>query len=86
MYCILLLVAATLLKAYSRSMKGSSSLINKELFNKCEMAVALKIPAKSCSGYMNTFKDFIFDKPKMARIRPVPGYVNSFCVDFGRVE
>eukprot|EP01032_Pedospumella_encystans_P012454 gene12454-14410_t len=48
------------------------SAVNKEEFKSTVRLLALKIPAKSCTDYLNNFKDAMYMRPKMKRIYDAP--------------
>lgn len=52
---------------------SSSDVIDKDLFNETLSLVALKIPAKFCTNYMQQLREHIFQRPRMKRIIDIPG-------------
>jgi hypothetical protein len=58
--------AMTLSSASSLSDDGS--LIDKSLFDQNIRLVAINIPAKLCTVYLNEFKDFLLKRPRIKRI------------------
>ena len=51
---------------------STMSAVNKEEFKSTVRLLALKIPAKSCTDYLNNFKDAMYMRPKMKRIYDAP--------------
>jgi tRNA (guanine37-N1)-methyltransferase len=56
----------TLSSASNRGDDGS--LIDKSIFDQSIRLVAINIPAKLCTVYLNEFKDFLLKRPRMKRI------------------
>jgi tRNA (guanine37-N1)-methyltransferase len=46
--------------------------INKDDFKSTVRLLALRIPAKACTDYLNNFKDALYMRPKMKRIYDAP--------------
>lgn len=49
-----------------------ASLFDKSQFNRTVKLLALNAPAKLCTEYIKTFKQYLFDRPKIKRILDIP--------------
>lgn len=63
----------TLSSYHNRKMSETDAItLNREAFKTDVRLIALKIPAKSCMEYLNTFKDNLYMRPKMKKIYEAP--------------
>jgi hypothetical protein len=56
---------------HSSMTSSSAAPFDRGIFDQELSLVALKIPAKSCTDFMQAFKSHTFDRPRMKRVFPV---------------
>jgi len=55
------------------SSSSGSPVLDREVFNSEFELIALKIPAKQCTNFLKTFKNYLWERPRMKKILNIDG-------------